>query len=91
VADPSVVAIESLRIDAVKLSHAAREVALHRFRDHMVMVAHLTPGMTDPVMVQTDQTEKFEPEPPVRFIEKKVFTAVATRSHMIESAGEFYA
>jgi hypothetical protein len=55
------------------------------------MVAHLTPGMTDPVMAQTDQTEKFEPEQPVRFIEKNVFTPVATGSDMIESAGEFYA
>jgi len=47
--------------------------------------------MTDPVMAQTDQTKKLEPEPPVGFIEKNVFTSVATGSDMIQSAGEFYA
>jgi hypothetical protein len=32
-----------------------------------------------------------EPEQPVCFIEKNVFTAVASASDMIESTGEFYA
>lgn len=49
VAHPAMPPVEALRVNAVKLPHAARQVGLEGFQQEVVMVVHQTVGMQLPV------------------------------------------
>jgi len=56
--DPTVRAMDGLRIDAIELTHAASQVGVGRLDQQMVMIRHLAPGMATPVEnAHTPETE----------------------------------
>jgi hypothetical protein len=53
------------------------------------MVGHLAPSMTSPVESFADLSKDFQPQQSILIIDIDIFTPVATRSNMIDAAGEF--
>jgi hypothetical protein len=90
-ADPAVPAVEGLGVDTVELPHALGEVALHRFHHDMVMVAHLAPGVADPVAAPADCAEDLQPEPAVLFVQIDILPPLPPGGDIGEPAGQFYA
>lgn len=62
---------------AVELSHALGKIALGRFDNGMVMVGHLTEGMTDRIESFTDSSENLKPCLAIPFAKIDSLAAVA--------------
>jgi hypothetical protein len=54
VPDSGVHLVEALRVDAIELAHALREIGVGRFRQQMVVVSHLAIGMDGPIEALAD-------------------------------------
>jgi hypothetical protein len=81
-------AVETLRIDAVQVSHAVRKIGIRCFDDDVVLVGHLSAGMAAPVESLANLLEQRQPVLAVAGVVEDVLTAIAARCHVVEGAGE---
>jgi len=63
--DPAMRAIETLRIESIELTHSLRQIRVGRLNQDVVVIGHLTPGMTDPVKALAGLPENLQPGVPV--------------------------
>jgi hypothetical protein len=73
------------------MAHAARQIAFDGLDHDMVVVIHQAPGVAHPVEAGTGIGEDVQPKQAVGIVVVDVFTAVATRGDVVESAGKFNA
>ena len=88
VADEPMAAVETLRINAVQLSHAVRKVGIRSFDDDVVVVGHLAVGMAAPVEPLANLLEQRLPVLAVAVVVEDILTAIASRCHVVEGTGE---
>ena len=86
---PVVPAIELLRVDAVQLAHACREIALRGLDDQVVVIGHLAPGVDRPVEALATLCQGFQPAFAIDVVRVDILAAVAARGHMVQPPGEF--
>lgn len=77
--------IDPLRIDAVQVPHAFRELRLGRFDDQVIMIGHQTIGMTAPIEAPTDVRIHVQKHVPVGVIEKDIRPGIPSGSDVIHS------
>ena len=88
-ANAGVGAVESLGIDAIKLTHAFGEVGIGRFDEQVIMIGHLAISVTDPVKAPADFGKRIEPGYAIVVGQKNVLAPIAARGDVIKRAGEF--
>jgi hypothetical protein len=81
-------AIELLRIDAVQLSHPARESGRTSLYQQMIVVGHEAVAVTQPVVPLAHLRKNGEERPSIRIVEIDRLAAVSARGDVIEGAGE---
>lgn len=84
-AGTSVAAVVRLRVNAIQLAHASRQVGLGRF-DHQV-IGHLASGMDRPVEALATLSERGQLLRAIGVVVINVFTPIPTRSHVIQRTG----
>lgn len=80
----SVAAIAVLREHAIELAHALRQIAIGRFDQQMVVIAHQAVGMHHPVERQHDLAQHLQKARAVNIILVDRLTSVATRGHVVQ-------
>jgi hypothetical protein len=83
--------VKGLGIDAVELSHADGEVAVRGFDDEVVMVAHETVGMADPVIALVHLLKDVEKGVSVPIVLEYGLPFVPAGGDVIDRAWIFYA
>jgi hypothetical protein len=89
--DPTVAAIEALRVYAVELAHPLGEIRLGCLDQQMVVIAHQAIGITTPLKAPDHLSQHTQKTSPGRFIQTDVFPSVASRGHLINCARKFSA
>lgn len=75
-----------MRVDAIDLSHQARQVGLVSLHDKMAMIAHQTVGEGGGLKAFKTVLENPQPRSPVGIIVENRLAAITARSHMVERA-----
>lgn len=88
-AHPAVPSIVILGIDTVQLAHAAGEIAVRRFNQKVLMIAHQAISMTQPVVLLADLAKQAKERRPIIVIFVNRLTPVTTRGDVIKRAGKF--
>src|SRR5439155_3574664 len=89
--DPTVAAIEALRVYAVELMHPLGKIRLGCLDQYMVVVAHQAIGITAPIKAADHLSQHTKKHRPVGIIQIDVPPSAASRGHIINCAGEFNA
>ena len=85
--DPSMQFIEELRIHAIQLPHAERQIAIRRFDQQMIMVVHQAVSVADPIVALVDMLESVEKVYAVLVgLEDRLFF-ISPGGDMVDSAG----
>jgi len=79
-------AIKALRVNAVQLAHASRQVCPGCLEKQVVMVAHQAVGMTYPFETVDDLAEKLKERDSVRPGEENVLFRVAPTRNVIDGS-----
>jgi hypothetical protein len=87
--DPTVAAIEALRVYAVELTHPLGEIRLGCLDQQLVVVAHQAIGMTASLKAADHLSQHTQKTSPGRFIQTDVLPSVASRGHLINCTGKF--
>src|ERR671918_2168162 len=82
--DPTVAAIEVLRVYAVELTHPLGKIRLGRLDQQMIVVAHQAIGMTAPIKASDHLSQHTKKHRPVGIIQSDVLPGVASGGHMIK-------
>jgi len=88
-AHPALPSIVLLGIDTVQLAHAAGEIAVRRFNQKVLMIAHQAISMTQPVMLLADFAKQAKERRTIIVIFVNRLTPVTTRGDVIKRAGKF--
>ncbi len=88
-ADTTVRPVHMLRVHAIELAHAGRQIRLRRFNHHVVVIRHLAPRVNAPIEALAHLRQRLQPGAPIPVDEKNIFAAVAARCHVVEAAGKF--
>ena len=81
-------AVDTLGIHAIELTHSLGKVRIGCFDHHMIVIGHLTIGMTHPIETPADVGKYFKPRYAIFVRKKNVLTPVSTRGDVVESAGK---
>jgi hypothetical protein len=84
-----VATIEALRVNAVQLPHAQRQIALWRLDKQMVVIIHQAIGMTQPTETRHHFAKAGLKHHTVLIVKKDWIPSVAARSDVIDCTGEF--
>lgn len=76
-----------MRVNAIQLAHASRQVGLGRFDHQVVMIGHLALGMDRPVEALATLSERGQLLRAIGVVVINVFTPIPTRSHVIQRTG----
>jgi hypothetical protein len=76
-------AIGPLRVNAIQLAHAQRQIAFGSFHDDVIMIRHLAPRVATPIEAGAKLTQHFQPGQPIAVIEKNFLATIAARRRMI--------
>lgn len=79
--------VELLRVDAVQLSHAARQRRIECLDQKMVMVRHLAVGVAPPVEAFDDLRKNVKEKLAIRVNEEDLLARVAAAGYVVDSSG----
>ncbi|MGH1450617.1 MAG: hypothetical protein ACRBBM_14530 [Pseudomonadaceae bacterium] len=88
-AHPVVPSIVLLGIDTVQLAHTAGEIAVRRFNQKVLMIAHQAVSMTQPVVLLADFANQAKERRTIIVIFLYRLTPVTTSGHVVKRAGKF--
>ena len=89
VPDSAMATIAVLGIHPVELPHALGKVAIRRFNQQMIVIAHQAIRMNEPVEAARHTRQHVQEGDAVLVVFVNIFTAVTTRGDVIQGAGEF--
>lgn len=76
-----------LRIAAVELPHAQREIRLRRFDEEMIVIVHQAVGMAQPAVAIDDVGQNREPLGAVAVVGHDILPGIAPAGDMVDGAG----
>jgi hypothetical protein len=83
--------VPRLRINAVQLPHAEREISIRRFYHEVIMIVHEAVCVAYPVVAFVDVDKDVEKGLSILVVLKDAFFIVAATCDVIHGSGEFYA
>lgn len=84
-------AVAPLGVDTVELSHADTQIAFDSRHHDAEVLVHEAVGVTHPVETLADLAKEVEPFVPISIIQFNGLAPVATRSDVVQAAGDFNA
>lgn len=76
--------VKGLRVAAIQLPHALREIGLGRFEQEMIVVVHQTVGVTEPAIPVNDMPEQREKLRPIAIIHHDVLPRIAAAGDVVD-------
>jgi hypothetical protein len=87
--DPMMPTVVRLRVAAIELAHAEREIGLRRFNEQMIVVIHQTVGVAKPPVPIDDVGQQRQPLRPITVIVHDVLPGIAPTRDVVDGSGEF--
>ena len=80
--------VVGLRVAAIQLPHAEREIRLRRLDQQMIVIVHQTVGMAHPPIAIDNMGQQAQPLQAVPVVSHDVLPGVAPTRDMVDGAGE---
>jgi hypothetical protein len=86
-----VAAVETLGVRHVEALHPATEIGFRGLDEQVIVVAHQAIGVATPMVLFDLASEQVEKPHAVGVVGEDILPGIATRSHVIDGAGELKA
>ena len=83
-------AIKPLGVQAIQLPHPQAKIWIWRFHQQVIVVIHLTIGMTQPIVFFYYSCQDFQKKLPIGIFEIYFVSAITTGSYVIYCSWIFY-